>query len=59
MRLEYEGKQNSPQITAEGGEFFQDPAGYAMSTLAYYQCCKCKVRRWCSLALARGTVAAR
>ncbi|XP_076822444.1 E3 ubiquitin-protein ligase MYCBP2-like isoform X2 [Clavelina lepadiformis] len=42
QRLEYEGLNECESITAIGGRFFNDRAGFALSKYAYYMCCKCK-----------------
>jgi RCR-type E3 ubiquitin transferase len=42
MRLRYEGLEKCEEISDEGSQFFEDPAGYAMDRYAYYTCFKCE-----------------
>jgi len=41
LRLQYDGLENAPAITESGGQFFEDPAGFALARYAYYICHKC------------------
>jgi E3 ubiquitin-protein ligase MYCBP2 len=40
QRLKYEGLDKDPKVLP-GGRFHSDPAGFAMTKFAYYQCAKC------------------
>lgn len=42
-RLKAEMMLDDPPLQA-GGEYFEDPGGYAIAKLAYYKCDKCKVK---------------
>ena len=50
-RLKHEGLAECPEVTEEGSRFYKDPAGYALTTFAYYSCFKCQVRECCCLVM--------
>ena len=41
QRLKFEGREQDPTITQKGGEFFNNPTGFAMKQYLFYQCFKC------------------
>uniref|UniRef100_A0A914Z459 Uncharacterized protein n=1 Tax=Panagrolaimus superbus TaxID=310955 RepID=A0A914Z459_9BILA len=41
LRLEYDGLLNSPAITSETSEFYQNPVTFAMERYVYVLCSKC------------------
>ena len=42
MRLRYENAERMPELSDPTSRFFNDPAGFALSRYAYYQCHKCR-----------------
>ena len=41
QRLKYEGRESEPAIVNKGGEFFNNPVGFALKHYLFYQCFKC------------------
>jgi E3 ubiquitin-protein ligase MYCBP2 len=41
-RLRYENAEKMPELSDPASRFFNDPAGFALSRYAYYQCHKCR-----------------
>jgi len=42
QRLKHEGMEKKDEIVRPGGKFYNNPLGYAMDMLRYFQCFKCK-----------------
>jgi hypothetical protein len=41
QRLKFEGREQDPAISVKGGEWYQNPVGFAMKQYLFYQCFKC------------------
>lgn len=41
-RLKFEGLEKNPEIIEKGGQFFEDPEGFAMDRFSFYRCYDCK-----------------